>query len=165
MKCERFLQLPLNELRDMHSNMHAYNSETQLVLFHLEKMGKLNVKASSDQPIVPAMKAKRLPQSNTELSISPAEQKEKKFNISQIDGRLIDLEQTEKLLKDEISNMESKIISLEVTARRRLNGASRESVSIFQVILSLKWTHVSYFCLGKKYIVSPQTTTIDMWPA
>lgn len=138
MKCERFLQLPLNELRDIHSNMHAYNSETQLVLFHLEKMGKLNVKASSDQPIVPAMKAKRLPQSNTELSISPAEQKEKKFNISQIDGRLIDLEQTEKLLKDEISNMESKIISLEVTARRRLNGASRESVSIFQVILSLK---------------------------
>jgi hypothetical protein len=34
--------------------------------------------------------------------------------------------------------MESKIISLEVTARRRLNGASRESVSIFQVILLLK---------------------------
>ena len=41
MECERFLLLPLNELRDMHSNMLTYNSETQFVLFHLEKMAKL----------------------------------------------------------------------------------------------------------------------------
>ncbi|XP_046656454.1 charged multivesicular body protein 7-like [Daphnia pulicaria] len=137
-RCEQILQLPiasteeimeLEELTDEHSEIFNDDEETQLILNHLQQIGKVAIESSSDQTmikfIVPTVKAKQSQLNNSGWSISPAKQKEKAIEITEVDRSLATLKRTEKLLNDEIDNMESEMKSLEQTARTRLKEGSR----------------------------------------
>nr|CAH0102021.1 unnamed protein product [Daphnia galeata] len=137
-KCEQILQLPvasteeimeLEELTDLHPEIFTDEEETQIILNHLQKIGKVAIEVSSDQPmikfIVPTVKTKQSQLNNSGWSISPAKQKEKIIEITEVDRSLATLKRTEKLLNDEIESMESEMKTLEQTARMRLKEGSR----------------------------------------
>ncbi len=145
--CEKILQLPIasseeiievEELTDMHPEMFSDPDETQLVLNHLQKMGKVAIDASGEQAmikfIVPTVKTKQSQLNNSGWSISPAKPKEKTSEITEVDRSLATLKRTEKLLNDEIDNLEAEMNTLEQTARTRLKEGSRGAVSSLSLL-------------------------------
>ncbi len=171
-KCEQILQLPvasieeimeLEELTDLHPEIFTDEEETQIILNHLQKIGKVAIEVSSDQPmikfIVPTVKTKQSQLNNSGWSISPAKQKEKTIEITEVDRSLATLKRTEKLLNDEIESMESEMKTLEQTARMRLKEGSRGAVSLLQSFLILILTNSSYSFIGESCSVSTETTT------
>ena len=140
--CEKILQLPIasseeiieiEELTDLHPEIFSNSEETQMVLNHLQKMGKVAIDTSGEQTmikfIVPTVKTKQSQLNNSGWSISPAKTKEKAIEITEVDRSLATLKRTEKLLNDEIENLESEMNTLEQTARTRLKEGSRGAVS------------------------------------
>lgn len=136
--CEQILQLPIasseeimevEELTDLHPEVFGNDEETQLILNHLQNLGKVAIEASSDQTmikfIVPTIKTKQSQLNNSGWSVSPAKQKEKTIEITEVDRSLATLKRTEKLLNDEIESMEMEMKTLEQTARARLKEGSR----------------------------------------
>lgn len=141
-KCDHILQLPvassgeiieMEELMDMHPEEFSDSEETRLILNHLQKMGKLAIDESSENTmikfIVPTVsKTKQSQLNNSGWSISPAKPKEKSAEITEVDRSLATLKRTEKLLNDEIDNLEMEMNTLEQTARIRLKEGSRGAV-------------------------------------
>lgn len=149
--------MELEELTDEHSEIFTDDEETQLILNHLQQIGKVAIESSSDQTmikfIVPTVKAKQSQLNNSGWSISPAKQKEKAIEITEVDRSLATLKKTEKLLNDEIDNMESEMKTLEQTARTRLKEGSRGAVSLlFQDILVLTSTRVILILIRPKLL-------------
>lgn len=124
--------MEVEELLDLHPEVFGDEEEAQLILNHLQKMGKVAIEASSEQTmikfIVPTVKTKQSQLNHSGWGVSPAKQKEKTIEITEVDRSLATLKRTEKLLNDEIDSMETEMKTLEQTARTRLKEGSREAV-------------------------------------
>lgn len=125
----------MEELTDMHPEIFADSEDTELILNHLQKMGKLAIDNSSDQTmvkfIVPTVnKTKQSQLNNSGWSTSPAKPKERTSEITEVDRSLATLKRTEKLLNEEIDNLEIEMNTLEQTARTRLKEGTRGAVII-----------------------------------
>lgn len=151
-KCEQVLQLPLasseeiielEELTELHPEIFPDPNEVELILSHLKKMGKVAIEESTDRTmvkfIVPDVKTKQSQLNNSGWTPSPAKPKEKSAEITEVDRSLATLKRTEKLLNDEIDNLESEMSRLEQAARSRIKEGSRLAVRVFnpEMILSL----------------------------
>lgn len=125
----------MEELADLHPEYFSDLEETQLILRHLQKMGKVAIDASPEQTmvkfVVPTVKSKQSQLNNSGWSISPLKSKEKSSEISEVDRSLATLKRTEKLLNDEIDSLEKEMNTLENTARTRLKEGSRGAVRVF----------------------------------
>lgn len=157
--CEQILQLPIasseeimevEELTDLHPEVFGNDEETQLILNHLQNLGKVAIEASSDQTmikfIVPTIKTKQSQLNNSGWSVSPAKQKEKTIEITEVDRSLATLKRTEKLLNDEIESMEMEMKTLEQTARARLKEGSRGAVR--KILSSQKYLYYTFCSLS-----------------
>ena len=159
--------IELEELTDLHPEVFSDPDEVQLILSHLQKLGKVAIDESSDQTmikfVVPTAKAKPSQLNNSGWSLSPAKPKEKSAEITEVDRSLATLKRTEKLLNDEIDNLESEMSTLERTARIRLKEGSRGAVrNTYRREFYVYFGHLLIRCfrlrfvLGQSSVISPQ---------
>lgn len=149
-KCAQVMQLPeasleevidLEELTDLYPDLFPDDDETQIILRHLQRMGKIAIDASSAQTMVKFLvqstpkKSQKNAQSlnNTSSSVwsstPPIKAKEKpSAEITEVDRSLAALKRTEKLLDSEIKELEDQMNALKLTAKVKLNEGNREAV-------------------------------------
>jgi len=128
----------IDELGEMYPEFFSDSQEAHILLTHLHKTGKIAIDTTSPQTmikfIVPEKTKSNLNSSfrSTSSSLSPIQSKsknEKPSEITEVDRSLAKLKKTEKLLEDEIDELEFKMSALKETAKTRLKEGSRGAVS------------------------------------
>jgi len=124
----------IDELGEMYPEFFSDSQEAHILLTHLHKTGKIAIDTTSPQTmikfIVPEKTKSNLNSSfrSTSSSLSPIQSKsknEKPSEITEVDRSLAKLKKTEKLLEDEIDELEFKMSALKETAKTRLKEGSR----------------------------------------
>jgi len=148
--------IDLEELRDLYPDMFSDEDETHIVLYHLQKKGKIVVDASTPHTMIkflpssssvnktPIAKRSVQQQQNTPVwNSSPLTTSKEKpsAEITEIDRSLATLRRTEMLLENEIDDLENQMQALEQTARTRLKEGARGAVSIVLSILKFQLQH------------------------
>lgn len=165
-RSDRVLELPeassedvidLEELRDLYPDMFSNEDETHIVLYHLQKKGKIVVDASTPDTMIkfipssnsvntPIAKRTSQQQQNTPVwNSSPLTLSKEKpsAEITEIDRSLATLRRTEMLLENEIDDLENQMQALEQTARTRLKEGARGAVSIVFKIPKFYLNHLT----------------------
>ena len=167
--------IEMEELFELYPDVFSKAYENEILLNHLEKLGRIALDASGSQVVVKFMplEKKNSTQHNTSLwnmslTTSPRASKEKSTEITEVDRSLATIKRTEKLLNDEVENLQKEMDALEQKARSCLRDGSRPAVRDINIIQSsfFFFCTVPYFVcylifIGKGSTVSAQAATVS----